>query len=976
MKKRLSMLLALLMLFGCLGGVYAAADEVKDTGNDEDMSLILTEKEDAEQTEGELSYTKYLEKYADIPNATKDDTIIIAGGDFTAKSDKADATKTDFDGKTNVMKWESQEGSVTWTFVVKKAGMFQLDMVYQAIDYTNKNIELSMKLDGAYPFVQADEFAFTRVFIDVTEEGKKIEGVTGDRFSTDEDGDELTPQYQEIFKWQTQSFTDYEGMQVMPFKFYLSEGTHTIELTSIREPLYIAELTFTEPETVVSYGDIKPTDDQIAANKDKYVEVQAENTAGKADPSSRPTADHSSPATKPYVPLKETMNAFGGEAWKYSGQWVEWTVDVPEDGYYKLGFKFKQSFVRGLFTTREITIDGKVPCEELQTVRFNYASGWQNMEVGDGDQPYYFYLTKGEHTIRLNPTLNELSEVLNSLAESQENLNKLYRKIIMITGTNPDPYMDYDLVRDIPNLVNTLKSEANLLYSHAANLEQVVGKEGSTAATIYTLAEQLKEFSERPSRIAKNLNSYKENISALSSWVLTIKEQPLQLDYLYVASADQEAPEADATFFQKFWHLMVQLYGSYTMDYETIGDDGSGGITVWVYGGRDQANITKRLVDEKFYKETGIPVNVQLVTVGLINAVMAGYAPDVSLTGDAVNLGLRGALQPLEELDGWDEIRSWFPDTAFDGFEIEGHYYAIPTTMSYDMMFYRQDVLKEMEIDVPETWEDLFVIAPIFQHNNMEIGLPGQTVFHMLFLQNGGQYYNDDRSEIQINNDIGYKAFTTWVSYYAEYGFSLYKDDYNRFRTGEMPITITDYSMYNKLKVAAPEISGLWTMAPIPGTRDPETGEINRTQLGTVGGCVMPRAAVKDDPKALENAWNFMKWWVSADTQAAYGNDLEALLGTAARYSAANIEAFANLAWSKQEVDVFASQRQHVYVRPCAPGDYYVDRNLSNAFSATYLRGEDAREMLTYWTYETNREIERKREEFGLDDGTWEGYTQ
>ena len=979
MKKRLSILLALLMLFVCLGGTYAVADEVSSGGNDEELSLILTETEDTEQKEespAELPYYKYLETHKDVPNATKDNAIVIAGGDFSGHTDKADAQKVDFDGKTNVLKWESQEGSVSWTVEVKTAGMYQLDMEYQAIDYTNKNIELSLKIDGEHPFKEADEFAFSRYFIDVTVEGSSLPGVTGERFTTDEDGNELTPQYAEQFIWQTASFSDFEGMQTMPFRFYLSEGTHTIEIGAIREPLYISKLMFIQPDSLVNYEDIAPSKDELDEVEDVYVEHQAENALGKADPSSRPTADYSSPATKPYVPLKATMNAFGGEVWKYANQWVEWEVEVPQDGYYKLGVKFKQAYVRGLFTSRQILIDGEVPCEELQSVRFAYDSGWQIMEIGEKDEPFYFYLTKGKHTIRMNPTLNELSEVLSSISESQENLNALYRKIIMITGTNPDPYMDYDLVRDVPNIVNILKSEANLLYSHAANLEQVIGKTGSTAATIYTLADQLKEFSERPSRIAKNLTTYKENISALSSWLLTIKEQPLQLDYIYLASADQEAPEADASWWEKLWHLCVQVYGSYTMDYATLGDDSEEGITVWVYGGRDQANLVKRLVDEKFYKETDIPVNVQLVTVGLINAVMAGYAPDVSLTGDAINLGLRGALQPLEKLEGWDEVRSWFPDTAFDGFEIEGHYYAVPTTLTYDMMFYREDILEDMGLEVPDTWEDLFVIAPILQHNNMEIGLPGQTVFDMLYTQNGGSYYNEDRSELLINNDIGYNAFKTWVSYYAEYGFSLYKDDYNRFRTGEMPITITEYTMYNKLKVAAPEISGLWTVAPIPGTLNEETGEVVRTQCGACGGVVIPRAAVKDSPKVLANAWEFVKWWTGAETQAAYGNDIEALLGTAARHTPANIEAFANLAWSKSEVETFAKQRKDVLVRPGAPGDYYVSRNIQNAFSATYLRGEDAREMLTYWTNETNREIKRKREEFGLDDGTWEGYKQ
>ncbi len=962
MKKRLSFLLALWMLAACIGGTYVAADEVPATADDKDVSLVLTEAEDAEQTDELLTYDKYIKQYKSEPTATED--IVIAGGSFSGQEGAA-VEAVDFDGKTNVLKWESQEGSVKWTVDVKKTGLYQMELVYQAMDYTHKNIELSLKIDGAHPFAEADEFSFSRIF--------KDEQLDDGRFTTDKYGNELTPQYDEVFAWQTEAFTDFEGMYALPFTFYLTEGTHTIELGAIREPLYIAQIVFTKPDSLPKYNDIAPQGGEENDTKDRFEKVQAEHAASKADPVARPTADYASPTTEPYGALKARMNTLGGEMWKYTGQWVEWKVNAPEDGWYKIGIKYKQSYVRGLFTARSITIDGEVPCQELLSVRFTYDSDWQIEEIGDADGAYYFYLKKGPHDIRLEPTLNELSGVLNSIAESQDSLNALYRKIIMITGTNPDSYQDYDLVRDIPNLINTLESEANLLYSQAAALEAVVGKSGSTAATIYTMADQLKEFAKRPSRIARNLSTYKENISALSSWILTTKEQPLSIDYLYIASADQEAPKAKAAWYESIWHQIVQLYGSYTMDYASMNTDDTEGITVWINTGRDQSNIVRRLVDEDFYQETGIPVNVQLVTASLINAVMAGYAPDVSLAGDAINLGLRGALQSLEELEGFDEVRTWFPDTAFDGFEIEGHYYALPTTLTYDMMFYREDVLEDMGLEVPETWDDLFTIAPILQHNNMEIGLPGQTVFDMLYTQNGGVYYNEDRSELLINNNIGYEAFTTWVSYYADYGFSLYKDDYNRFRTGEMPITITEYTMYNKLKVAAPEISGLWTVAPIPGTLNEETGEISRTQCGAIGGCVMLKAAVKDSEEVRDNAWEFMKWWVSAKTQANYGNDIEAQLGAAARYTPANIEGFANLAWSKSEVATFETQRKDVLIRPGAPGDYYVARNIQNAFTATYLRNEDAREMLAYWTNETNREIQRKREEFGLDDGTWEG---
>lgn len=979
MKKRLSFLLALWMVIFSIGGTYVAADETA-ADNGEDISLIVEGKEDEDKTDAagtetdadeeveEIdkddlpTYDKYIEKYASASVASKD--IVIAGGDFT-KDKGAKVEAVDFDGKKNVLKWESQEGSVSWTVEVPETGLYSLGLEYQGIKRTNKAIEMSLKIDGNHPFKEADEFSFSRTFIDERDE----EG----NFKKDPNGNDLTPNYIEQFVWRTADFMDFEGMHTEPFVFYLEKGKHTIELGIIREPLYIASILLNVPDKLPEYKDIAPQGGEENNTTDVFEKVQAENASGKADPVSRPVADYSSPVTEPYGGVHARMNAMGGEMWKYTGQWASWDLTVPKDGWYKIGIKYKQSYVRGLFTTYSVKIDGEFPCEELKSVRFTYASGWQINEVGSNkNEPYYFYLTKGTHTITMEPSLDELSGVMAQVQQSQSSLNALYRKIIMITGVVPDPYQDYDLERDIPNLVNTFESEANLLYSQAKLLEDVIGKEGSSATVLYTMADQLLEFVEHPSRVARKLTAFKENLSALSQWVLTLKEQPLQLDYLYLASAEQKAPKADANIFESIWHQLVQLYGSYTMDYATVGQTGDG-IVVWTSTARDQANIVKRLSDERFTSQTGINVNVQLVTTSLINAIMAGYAPDVFLTAGQdtpVNLALRGALQSLNDFDGYEEVTKRFVETGMRPYQIEGKTFGLPETQTFDMMFYRQDILDDLGLELPQTWDELLEIAPVLQHNNMEIGLPGATVFQMLLLQSGGFYYNDELTQCAFTSEYGINAFKKWVSFYSEYGFNLYKDDYNRFRSGEMPITICEYPMYNKLKVAAPEISGLWGVTLVPGIKN-ENGEIVRTQIGAGAACVMPKASAERGNANM--AWEYMKWWVSADTQSSYGNDIEALLGAAARYTTANIEGFGQLPWSKAEVDALNAQRAHVIELPQLPGGYYVARNLDNAFKATYLRGEDAREMLTYWTNETNREITRKREEFGLHNGTWKG---
>jgi hypothetical protein len=157
-------------------------------------------------------------------------------------------TDAEIDGKKNVLKWESQEGSVSWTVEVPETGLYSLGLEYQGIKRTNKAIQMSLKIDGNHPFKEADEFSFSRTFIDERDE----EG----NFKKDPNGNDRTPNYIEQFVWRTADFMDFEGMHTEPFVFYLEKGKHTIELGIIREPLYIASILLNVPDKLPEYKDI------------------------------------------------------------------------------------------------------------------------------------------------------------------------------------------------------------------------------------------------------------------------------------------------------------------------------------------------------------------------------------------------------------------------------------------------------------------------------------------------------------------------------------------------------------------------------------------------------------------------------------------------------------------------------------------------------------------------------------------------
>ena len=176
-----------------------------------------------------------------------------------------------------------------------------------------------------------------------------------------------------------------------------------------------------------------------------------------------------------------------------------------------------------------------------------------------------------------------------------------------------------------------------------------------------------------------------------------------------------------------------------------------------------------------------------------------------------------------------------------------------------------------------------------------------------------------------------------------------------------MPIAITDYTAYNTLKIFASEIEGLWKIAPVPGTVKAD-GSVDHTVVGTGTACM-----IIGNTKREKEAWNYIRWWISSDTQRDYGVKVENKLGPSARYATANNTALKGLPWSGSFYRELYSQMNNVTCIPEIPGGYFTARHFNNAFRKVIYKSGNPRETLLEYTKEINREISDKREEFGLD---------
>lgn len=940
--------------------------------SDQHYSKAMVEFDAIVSESNDDNYDYYLEKHA---NAARPDQVIrIEGEDFIETEGVGFSLIDEFNDLNEQSVLTPEEGSISWKVDIKEAGLYNMRVHYYPIEGKSSAIQREININGELPFSGADYVIFDRVWADQDDEIRR-----------DENDNDLRPRQTEVPQWVNAPFRDSEGYFNEPYLFYFEKGTQTITLTSKREPMVIDYIELYQHQSAPTYEEVKV--DYQANNlepvSDTFIKVQAEDAVRKSSPTLFPLTDRSSPTVEPYHVSKLRVNTIGGQNWRQPGQWIEWEVEVEEEGLYQIALKRKQDLLRGIYSSRTLTVNGEVPFKEMDVIRFNYNLDWTTDILGKSDdEPYLFHLKEGTNTIRLTVTLGDVAPLLRTIESSVLDLNEMYRKILMITSNSPDPLRDYQLEKRIPDMLDVFAEQADIIRSVGNHLELITGERSDKVAVLHSTVTQLEKMVEKPETIARQLDSFKMNVGGLGTWIQTVREQPLTLDYLVVSSPDAEIPRAQATTFEKVKHEVGAFFASYSEDYDSIGstreqDVIDEEITVWVTTGRDQAQILKGMVDDMFTPYSGISVNIRLVQPQvLLPATLAKEGPDVALNmGEdvPVNYAMRSASADLTVFNDFDEVAQRFHESAMVPFEYNGGVYALPEQQMFPVMFYRKDILEELELTPPETWDDVYNMISVLQRNNLEFYLqiddpmaqnqtllaPNQT-FGMLLFQRDGKFYADDEKSSALDEEISIEAFNQWTQFYTNYKFPLMADFPNRLRVGEMPIGIAPYPTYNMLTVLAPEIRGLWEFTTVPGTLK-ENGEIDHTVPST-----SIASMILENSEKKEAAWEFLKWWTDKETQLSYGREMESILGEAARYPTANVDALAELPWPVEDYQNLSEQWQWVKGIPQIPGGYFTGRHLDNAFRRVVNANENPREALQDYVRYINDEIEIKRKEFNL----------
>jgi ABC-type glycerol-3-phosphate transport system substrate-binding protein len=910
------------------------------------------------------TYTRYMERYAHIQPAAADIPLDI----FSWTSADGVSALDDFAGEERALRTE-EESFIEYTVHIEKAGLYNVYIEYYPLPSRGIAVERSFKINGETPFLGADRLMFQRVWGDA------------DDVRRDNQGNEIRPAQIERPRWESVFFRDSLGYSSEPYVFYLGEGDNTVRLEGINEPVAIRALclkALVQGQNYRQYAAEINTDEYRNTAPGYMVKIQGERAQNRSDPSLYAIYDRSSGATEPPSVAKIRLNMIGGQSWRVAGQWIEWEFYAPEDGMYRFTVKGRQNYNRGFVSNRMVMIDGQTPCTELNAVPFTYNNKWKLTTLRDDQGDMFFPFKQGLHSFRLQAAMGGMGDMLSVMEESIFRLNGIYRKILVLTGTEPDIYRDYRVDVVYPDIIRAMELESKILYKLVDDLTAYSGERSAQTATALTLARQLEMLVRRPDKIPRTMVNFKFNISALGDSLLALSQSQLDIDYIVVSAGGAKLKPVRENFFIAALHEIKSFFVSFFVDYNNIGNvyrKNASVVEIWMLAGRDQSTILKGMIDDTFTPQTGIRVNVKLVALdAVMPAVIAGIGPDAALTvqqADPVNYAVRHAALDLSKLPGYEELSREFDPNLFIPFSYAGGVYGLPETQYFHVMFYRKDIFAELGIDIPETWDEMIGILPIIQKNNVNVGFPSVATteqanidfsnFLAHLYQRRGTLYNENGSRTMLAGETAIESFDVYTKFFTHYKTPIVFNFLNRFRTGEMPLGFADYTNFNTLEVFAPELRGLWGFARMPGLKQSDGGINRSVPTGTLASMIFSNA------KNPENAWEFLKWWVSADTQLRFGREMESVMGAAARYPTANVNAFMRLSWGAEQMAVLREQRSWVVGTPEVPGGYYVSRHITNAVRRVLNEGEDTRETLLDYSITINDELLKKRKEFGLE---------
>jgi ABC-type glycerol-3-phosphate transport system substrate-binding protein len=852
------------------------------------------------------------------------------------------------------------------TFVIEapEDAQYYVSFDYLAYSESMLPVELSMTLNGETPFYEARRLVYESTWVDESE-------ASYDRY-----GNQIVSIPDKAIQWENKFIKDASYRNTSPLAVELKKGRNEITLEVSEGSILIGNFYLNPEKVIPEYEVTKATEGK------EIITIEAEDFDTRNSSSIRATSIYDDDLS-PYASKEKKLNVIDSASFADAGQKIGYNFKVEKEGYYYIAFNYKQNKKSDFPVFTNIYIDGEIPNTNLVSYPFDYEKKFTKTTLKDTEtnDKIAVYLTKGTHSIEVEIANDNIKHVLEAVDRIMNEINDLALEITKVAGSNKDKNRDFDMEKYIPDAQERLNAWADELDELEKSVKKYNTDVKSIAAfsSISVASNRLRSLAKKPDKLPYRINELSQSTNSVNQYLAnlidTLNANDIAFDRIFIYQEDAKLPKK-AGVFTKLGKSISRFFTSFSDQAYSTSNTNKEHIQVWVNRSRQYIEIMQKMIDETFTPATGISVDLSIMPDQnkLILANSSGKAPDIA-TGInyaiPFELGIRGAIKDLTEFDDFTEVASRYSEGLLVPSTIGDGIYSLPETMNFWVLFYRTDILGKLGLEVPNTIEDVKDMLPELQMRGLNFYYPtaGMTMknFHgttPLLFQYGATLYGEDAGNTAINSEQAIKGFTELTDLFTIY--NLPKDIpnfYQHFRNGDLPIGIGDYGVYNMLTNAAPEIANSWDIALVPGVEG-DDGEVKRYTSGGAESTVM----FKTNDEREAQAWEFMKWWSSADVQAEFGQTLQITYGKDFIWNTANTEAFAELPWNTKDKAVIIDQSKWVVEAPRILGTYMLEREISNAYNLVVVSGENLRTTIDAAVKTVNRETKRKLEEFGFID--------
>ncbi len=785
---------------------------------------------------------------------------------------------------------------------------------------------------------------------------------TSDEFETDRYGKEIVSTQQVVDTTTTSYLSDSEDYQNTPKAYKLNEGSNVVKLTPINSTVEIQSIRAVSEMPVAKVGSETSTGVQVTKEGEAFEYKNAIQINAKSKPKSSYT---------PLSPGAEHMNTIDSKTFDEHGQKITYSVDVEQAGNYDLYLSGATSGFKNFNMYFNVYVNGLMAIENQRVAVEN------KYDEILFDAP--LYLEQGENLVTIEITAAPFKEILDELEYLRKEVTALSSSVKQITGGIEDASRDWGLTDFIPGLVESLEEYKEVLNTMRGQVIELSSEDveivNSIDLMISNLDELIIDADNIPNHYSLLADGTTSVLALVNQSISTISTQGFELDKFYLVSSGEELNTDSLGFFGKSKFNTQSFFASFStkqVDDQVFDDE----IEIWVNKPRQYVDVMQKVADQEFTPDTGIKVNFSVITnqTKLTLANAANETPDVAVSLDswyAYELGLRGALVDLNAIDGIEEMIARVTPGGLLQVIVNDSLYGISETQDLYVMYYRTDVFDTYGFDVPNTWDEVVRLLPELQGNGMNFFIPlsgpGSLKSFPLtapfFMQNEVPIFKSNALGTNLDTPEGLESLNNMVTMYELNGLDIsVANFFDSFKSGEVPIGVSNFSTYIQLSNAANEIKGNWAIAPVPGMVN-DDGEVLRWHPGSTTVDV-----IFENSQKKEQSAEFLKWWTSTEAQNAFNDMLVSIYGMEYIWNSANIEAFLSLPLPQKDLAVFATSLEWIEEVPKIPGGYIVERSISDIWNGVIFDGDDLKTLTEEKVDDINVELEKKLIEFNYID--------